>query len=1042
MVHGQSPFAPSGYPIWRNVMDFGAKGDGVTDDTAAINAAILAGGRCGLGCGSTTVLGAIVYFPAGTYMVSKPLIQYYYTQFIGDPTASPLPTIKGMATFAGIALIDTDVYIPGGNGSEWYVNQNQFYRQIRNLAIDLTEMPNENQSGDQTFVPTGIHWQVAQSTSIQNVNIKMPQGGGTTAVGIFTENGSGGFMSDITFFGGNIGMRVGSQQFTARGLTFTSQSTAVSMIWDWGWTWQNIVVNSAFIAFDCTAFGGPVNGAQIQGTGSLTVLDSHFSSVPFAITVGPTIQPAITIDNLLVDGNTPSIVLVSGGATILPGTTGAPLTINSWASGRRYTDSAAGTGISTSDFLTPVPNKPSSMLSSSGQWFTRSKPQYETLTAGDIVSVATFGAVGDGVTDSTTALNNAFTFGAARNQVVFIPAGVYMVSSTIVMPMGTRVVGELWSQIMAFGDNFNNPNSPLPMVQVGNVGDVGNIEISDILFTVQAPAAGTLLVQWNVKASSPGSAGMWDSHVRVGGAVGSNMQVGQCPAGDGYSSACAGASMLMHVLPTASGYFENTWFWVADHDLDIPDQSQINVFSARGILVESRGPTWFWGSASEHSALYQYQLANASNIFLGHMQTESPYYQPTPDALDHFTSAGVFESDPTFSDCFGNEQCLSSWALIMSRVQDIFIYGAGFYSFFSSYSQACLLGEECQQRLIQTDFSQGIWLYSLFTKGATESVSPLGGIAPVEQADNKNGFLTAISAWLPLALTGANIGGITVPSDNPTPDNLPPISNVNLTNACGTITCASAIAALPTSGANNNPPGPADCGETCDIFRLLTGTCCGTGGSACFGIELPPGGGIPAPFPITSGFPPPPGVTITASGFDTAGNPTTTTYDSDHTPIVPILLPPGPVPIPPLGPPLLVPPPGELPDDPSYFLIIVDEFDNDPSDWGDSDPALGNPSGTEPSGPSSTTTTPVTSPTGVQEPGQRIPEGRQLFVRTAANQCGNGGATDALALQSSPDTIGTTWCLADSIVRWSWGVGGCTRESAGVLVQRLCQVSR
>lgn len=96
----------------------------------------------------------------------------------------------------------------------------------------------------------------------------------------------------------------------------------------------------------------------------------------------------------LVDGNTPSIVLVSGGETILPGTTGGAVTVTSWAMGRRYTDSADDTGTSTAGNLDPPPNKPATLLSSSGQWFTRSKPQYETLSAGSFVSVASFGAVG------------------------------------------------------------------------------------------------------------------------------------------------------------------------------------------------------------------------------------------------------------------------------------------------------------------------------------------------------------------------------------------------------------------------------------------------------------------------------------------------------------------------------------------------------------------------------------------------------------------------------------------------------------------------
>lgn len=94
-----------------------------------------------------------------------------------------LPTIIGAANFSGIAIFDTDYYIPGDDGYEWYQPQNQFYRQIRNFNIDMTQMVANDDFADD--IPTGIHWQVAQATSLQNINFNMQLGG--TMQGIFSE---------------------------------------------------------------------------------------------------------------------------------------------------------------------------------------------------------------------------------------------------------------------------------------------------------------------------------------------------------------------------------------------------------------------------------------------------------------------------------------------------------------------------------------------------------------------------------------------------------------------------------------------------------------------------------------------------------------------------------------------------------------------------------------------------------------------------------------------------------------------------------------
>jgi hypothetical protein len=116
---GTVAYGTAGYQIFRNVKDFGATGDGSTDDTAAINAAITAGSRCGQGCDSSTTTPALIYFPPGTYSISAPLVQLYYTQFVGD--AVSVPTLKATAGFQGIALIDSDPYAAGG--INWYTNQ-------------------------------------------------------------------------------------------------------------------------------------------------------------------------------------------------------------------------------------------------------------------------------------------------------------------------------------------------------------------------------------------------------------------------------------------------------------------------------------------------------------------------------------------------------------------------------------------------------------------------------------------------------------------------------------------------------------------------------------------------------------------------------------------------------------------------------------------------------------------------------------------------------------------------------------------------------
>src|SRR5271163_1693596 len=90
---------------------------------------------------------------------------------------------------------------------------------------------------------SGIHWQVAQATSLQNITFNMvPK---TTAnnkqQGIFMENGSGGYMGDLVFNGGATGVFLGNQQFTSRNMVFNGCGIAIYMNFDWVWTLKTML---------------------------------------------------------------------------------------------------------------------------------------------------------------------------------------------------------------------------------------------------------------------------------------------------------------------------------------------------------------------------------------------------------------------------------------------------------------------------------------------------------------------------------------------------------------------------------------------------------------------------------------------------------------------------------------------------------------------------------------------------------------------------------------------------------------------------------
>ncbi|KAL9131334.1 MAG: hypothetical protein Q9217_000713 [Psora testacea] len=748
---GTVAFGDSAYKIYRNVQDYGAKGDGTTDDTAAINKAITDGNRCGQGCDSSTTTPALVYFPPGTYLVSAPIIQYYYTQFVGD--AVTLPTIKASPNFQGIAVIDSDPYADGG--VNWYTNQNNFFRQVRNFVIDLTAMP--------ATAGAGIHWQVAQATSLQNIRFEMIKGGSNNKQqGIFMDNGSGGFMTDLTFNGGNYGAFFGSQQFTTRNLTFNGCNTAVFMNWNWLWNLKSLNVNNCGIGVDMS------NGPDNQTVGSVIVQDSVFKATPKAIVTAysktsntPATGNTLVIDNVDFTGSSVAVADQNGGTILAGGSR-----VDSWIQGHGYTTGSDGTGAastcasaaataSSTNVQGPLtaPTKPANLLSGDGKFFERAKPQYETVPSSSFVSIKSAGAKGDGTTDDTAAIQKALD-SANANQLVYFDHGAYIITKTIKVPKNIKITGEMWPLIMATGTTFSNAASPVPVFQVGQPGDTGAVEMSDLMFETKGPAPGAILMEWNLGASSTqGASGLWDVHFRIGGTAGTELQSDKCskdPSTTTSSStvtACSGAFLLLHVTAKGSVYLENDWFWVADHELDRSDHNQINIFNGRGVLIESaEGPVWLYGTSSEHHQLYNYQISSAKNVYMGVIQTETPYMQANPNALNGgFKPDTQTYLDPDFASCT-TDSCKKAWGLRVLSSSDILVYGGGLYSFFDNYAQTCLQTESCQENMVSVECSEDVYLYGLSTKASTNMVN-LDGTGVVAQKDNRNNFCSTVAVF-------------------------------------------------------------------------------------------------------------------------------------------------------------------------------------------------------------------------------------------------------------------------------------------------------
>ncbi|KAH8647050.1 glycoside hydrolase family 55 protein [Tricladium varicosporioides] len=720
---GTSPTISNGksWVVYRNVKDYGAKGDGTADDTLAIQKAINTGDSSGERSGGkfgSTGAPAVVYFPSGTYLISSGLKNYVNTVLMGDPTNRPV--IKASASFSG------SIILTGQDPS--YNSLVGFYHEIKNLIFDSTAVAS-------TKTITLLQYSISQGCQVSNVMFNMSIGA-TGHTGI-TSSGLNSplLLNDLQFVGGGVGYAVSATQYHFKNIHFKSTADhSIDIITGLKMT-QVVQATGQGLRFEGCTTGIDTTGST---NGMFNLIDSTAVNTQTVINAGTTTTAwnSLVLENVIVDSTTVKV----GGSAVL---TGSITQGQTWIRGNVYsTDSTTPKKATGEKYAT---SRPSALVNGTGFYYTITPPTYEEFPITQVISVKGVSGhpvAGDGTTDDTASLQAIINESVGK--VIYFPHGIYILTDTLLIPPGSRLYGEAWTQLSASGSKFANAKSPRAMIKVGNPGDVGVAQFTDFLFTVADILPGTIMVEVNMAGNIPGNVGFFNCHFRIGGSKGSKVE--NCKS----IGTCNAAHISAHLTPSSSVYWENSWSWSADHDLDGGTSGEPS--DGGGFFIESQNGVWMLGIGSEHHSLYQMNIYRAKNVFIGLNQGESAYWQvktgntvinPAP------WTDSLLPGEPDFSWCGASDAACRVG--VYQRVvgsSNINLYSAGFWNFPCS-------ADSCQTNAVIYENNTKLYSYGVSTINCKNMIveSGVGGnknVAIVTRAANNgvafNGFQPGVMA--------------------------------------------------------------------------------------------------------------------------------------------------------------------------------------------------------------------------------------------------------------------------------------------------------
>ena len=396
---------------------FGAKGDGVADDSPAIQAAI--------DKASATPNGGVVFIPSGRYRLTRTIYVWRAVRVFGYGATRPVfvlgPNTPGYQKGIGLMVMFTNAARPGpppGNARVPFpppgqvpprddipdASQVTFYSAMSNVDVEI---------GDGNPAAVAFRFHVAQHGYLSHMTLRL----GSGLAGMFQ---IGNQIEDVHFIGGRYGI-------------LTENTTPY---------WPFTILDSTF--------EGQRDAAIREHMAQLTVVRSTFRRVPVAVEIDPRYSDQVWIEDSRFEDVSTAIVHVSNEKS--PDTqigienavcSNAPVFVRFRESGKtqaapapiyriaHFTYGIVVENDSIGRFDTLVRTEPLRALPPTAP------PALPPLPpTSEWVNVHTLGVKGDGKADDTDAIRKAI----AAHRVLYFPLGYYIVKDTLVLKPDTVLV--------------------------------------------------------------------------------------------------------------------------------------------------------------------------------------------------------------------------------------------------------------------------------------------------------------------------------------------------------------------------------------------------------------------------------------------------------------------------------------------------------------------------------------------------------------------------------------------------------------------------